>query len=144
MAEDGVGSWAEQRRRALAAHAAADRRRRAAETDEARQHVAAFVREAQERGLRPTRLTAVSYNGRTRYRTPILGWYLDPAREHAVDVAGNFYLLTVAAGLRARLTGVSPPPQPPKLVIGEGGPDGHSIPLPTLLRQRLDAGDTWS
>ncbi|MEE6259031.1 hypothetical protein [Plantactinospora sonchi] len=143
MVEDAAGGWAEQRRRAVAAHAAADQRRRAAETDEARQLVAAFVREAQERGLRPTRLTALAYNGRTRYRTALTGWYLDHSRIYAIGVAGDFYLLTVPAGLRARLTGVSPPPQPPKLIIGEGGPDGHSIPLPTLLRQRLDAGDNW-
>jgi len=143
MAEDGSGSWAEQRRRAVAAHAAADARRREAEVERARELIKEFVREALERGLRQTQLTATAYNGRTRYRTPLTGWYLDVAQIHAADTAGAFYVLTVPSSLRARLTGATPRPEPPKLVIGEGGPDGQSMPLPTLLRKRLDAGDGW-
>ncbi|WP_422770224.1 hypothetical protein ACN28C_26395 [Plantactinospora sp. WMMC1484] len=140
---DGSREWAEQRRRAIAAQAEADRRRRDAEQEEAGRLVASFAAQAAERGLRRTRLAALAYNGRTRYRTNLNGWYLDLARLHAVDAAGNFYLLTVPTSLRARLTGVTLRPQPAKLVVGEGGPDGQSIPLAALLRKRLDAGDRW-
>ncbi|MBE1488702.1 hypothetical protein [Plantactinospora soyae] len=143
MAEGGPEDWVEQRRRAVAAHAAADERRRDVETGQARQLVVSFLQEARERGLRQTPLTAIAYNGRSRYRTPLVGWYLDVALIHAVDGDGAFYVLTVPASLRARLTGATPHPSPPKLVIGEGGPDGQSMPLHTMLRRRLDAGDTW-
>ncbi|MFC6023028.1 hypothetical protein ACFP2T_43615 [Plantactinospora solaniradicis] len=143
MAEGGPEDWAEQRRRAVVAHAAADERRRNAETEQARQLVVSFLREARERGLRQTPLTAVAYNGRSRYRTPLTGWYLDVALIHAVDGGGAFYVLTVPASLRARLTGATPQPSSPKLVIGEGGPDGQSMPLHAMLRRRLEAGDTW-
>ncbi|MGI5215903.1 hypothetical protein [Plantactinospora sp. CA-290183] len=141
MADDGPGGWAEQRRRAVAAHAAADERRRAVEAEQARDLVARFAHEARERGLRQSRLSALAVNGRSRYRTRLSGWYLDAARMYAVDPDGAFYVLTVPTSLRARLAGAVPRPQPPKLIIGEGGPDGHSIPLATLLRKRLDAGD---
>ncbi|MEE6311648.1 hypothetical protein V1634_32965 [Plantactinospora veratri] len=143
MRHGGPGDWAEQRRQAITARAMADQRRRDAEHEEARLLVEAFAAAARERGLRRTRLTALGYDGRTRYRTNLTGWYLDLARIHAVDAAGNFYLLTVPTSLRARLTGATPQPQPPKLVVGEGGPDGQSMPLAALLRKRLDAGDRW-
>ncbi|MFY1669981.1 hypothetical protein ACN27G_08475 [Plantactinospora sp. WMMB334] len=143
MGQGGSGDWAEQRRQAIAARATADQRRRDAEREEARLLVESFAVTARARGLRQTGLTALAYNGRTRYRTRLTGWYLDLARLHAVDAAGNFYLLTVPTSLRARLTGVTLRPQPAKLVVGEGGPDGQSIPLATLLRKRLDAGDRW-
>ncbi|MGX7671888.1 hypothetical protein [Plantactinospora sp. DSM 117369] len=143
MRQDGSGDWAEQRRQAVAARALADQHRRDAEHEQARQLVAAFIAQARERGLRQTRLTALAYNGRTRYRTKLTGWYLDLARIHAVDDAGNFYLLTVPTSLRARFTGATVRPQSAKLVVGEGGPDGQSMPLAALLRKRLDAGDRW-
>jgi hypothetical protein len=56
---------------------------------------------------------------------------------------GSFYILSVPGGLRARFTGVTVPPSDPPLVVGAGGRDGESIPLPDLLRLRLDAGDDW-
>jgi hypothetical protein len=52
-------------------------------------------------------------------------------------------VLTVPASLRARVTGVVVQPQDPRLIVGEGGRDGESMPLAALLRQRLDAGDDW-
>ncbi|MEQ4303001.1 hypothetical protein ABNF97_16655 [Plantactinospora sp. B6F1] len=143
MRQDGAGDWAEQRRQAITARALADRRRRETEHEEARRLVAAFVAQARKRGLRQARLTALAYNGRTRYRTGLTGWYLDLARIHAVDDAGNYYLLMMPASVRARFTGATPRPQPPKLILGEGGPDGQSMPLAALLRKRLDAGDGW-
>ncbi|MEV1144941.1 hypothetical protein [Micromonospora sp. NPDC049799] len=137
--EDGL-EWREWRRRAVSAHAAADERRRAAEQAEAAKLVARFVAEAVRRGLPTTRLTARSYDGQSRYRTALRGWYVDRARSRAVDTDGRFHLLTVPGGLRARLFGADPQPSPPPLVVGAGGRDGESIPLEVLLARRLDGG----
>ncbi|MEV2241605.1 hypothetical protein [Micromonospora sp. NPDC049891] len=142
MTDDGQ-QWRERQRRAVRAHAAADDRQRAAEQAEAAELVARFAAEATRRGLRTERLTVVAYDGRTRYRTRLTGWYVDRARTRAVDPAGCFYLLTVPASLRSRLLGADPEPSPPPLVIGRGGRDGDSLPLATLLSLRLDAGDDW-
>lgn len=142
VADDDGADWREQRRRAVRAHAAADERRRAAEQAEAAELVAWFVAEATRRGLRPTRLVAGSYSGGGRYRTGLTGWYVDRARTRAVDVEGRFYLLTVPGGLRSRLFGATPAPRPAPLVVGEGGRDGDSVPLRTLLGRRLDEGET--
>jgi hypothetical protein len=134
----GGESWRERRDHAFARHAAEDRRRREAEAREARELLAEFVREAQQRGLPPSRLTARAYHGRASYRTGLRGWYLRADRSLAVGTDGELYLLAVPASLRARLTGATLQPQRPRLVVGEGGRDGESIPLRTLLRARLD------
>lgn len=122
--------------RAIAGHAAAARRRREQEADEARRLIADFVRRARERGLPAERLTARSYRG-ARYRTALRGWYLKADRSLAVGTDGELYLLTVPGGLRARLVGATVAPHEPRLVIGEGGKDGESIPLRTLLDRLL-------
>ena len=140
---DDDSSWVARRRRAVDAHAAALEQRRAAETERARRLVADFAREARERGLRVSRLTARGYGGRARYRTGLRGWYLRPDNSIAVGVDGSYYVLSVPDGLRARLTGAVVPPQDPRLIVGEGGRDGESMPLEALLRQRLAAGDDW-
>ncbi|GIM87693.1 hypothetical protein [Salinispora arenicola] len=137
--EDGL-DWHEQRRRAVAAHAAADELRRTVEQAEAAELVTAFVAEARRRGLPPERLVATAHNGRGRYRTRLWGWYVDRARRRAVDVDGRFHLLVVPGGLRARVFGANPQPSPAPLVVGAGGRDGESVPLRTLLTRRL--GDT--
>jgi hypothetical protein len=133
-------AWREQRQRAVKAHADAQREQKAAQTEQARQLVAWFVRAAGERGLAPTPLTAPTYRGRGRYRTKLHGWYLDPSRSLAVGTDGEFYVLAVPNSIRARLAGVDVQPQPPPLIVGEGGRDGDSIPLQRLLQQRLDSG----
>ncbi|MER7442059.1 hypothetical protein [Micromonospora avicenniae] len=138
--DDGL-AWAERQRRAARVHAEADARRRAAEHAQAAEIVAWFVAEARRRGLRPTPLTARSYDGRSSYRTRLTGWYVDRARTRAVDVDGRWHLLTVPGGLRARLLGAEPEPGPAPLIVGEGGRDGESIPLRTLLTRRLAEGD---
>jgi hypothetical protein len=141
VTDEGRPSWPERRRQAITGHAAAIERRRAAEAERARGLVAEFAREAHERGLRLTPLKARGYNGRTTYRTGLRGWYLRPDRSIAVGSDGEFYILTVAASFRARLTGAVVRPEEPRLVIGEGARDGESMPLEALLRQRLAAGD---
>jgi hypothetical protein len=61
----------------------------------------------------------------------------------AVGTDGGYYVLSVPASLRARITGVTIEPQDPRLIVGEGARDGESVPLKTLLQMRLDAGDKW-
>lgn len=138
-----MAEWREQRRRAVDAHAAAMERQRATEAAKARELVAAFARTAGERGLRAVPLRARGYSGRSTYRTRLRGWYLRPDRSIAVGEDGGYYVLAVPGGLRARLAGVVVAPQDPRLVVGEGGRDGESMPLDALLRQRLAAGDDW-
>jgi hypothetical protein len=130
-------NWREERERAIASHADAARRHREREAAEARRLIADFVQRAHERGLVAERLTARSYGGGGRYRTGLRGWYLKADRSLAVGTDGELYLLTVPGGLGARLTGVAVTPHEPRLVIGEGGRDGESIPLQTLLERRL-------
>lgn len=142
VTDDGL-EWRQRQRRAVRAHAAADARERAAEQAEAARLVARFAAEATRRGLRTSRLTATSYDGRGRYRTHLTGWYVDRARSRAVDREGRFYLLTVPASLRARLLGARPEPSAPPLIVGRGGRDGESLPLATLLGLRLEAGGDW-
>ncbi|GAB3141625.1 hypothetical protein GCM10027290_14670 [Micromonospora sonneratiae] len=143
MGVDERTAWRAAHRQAVELRAAAEERRRTEETERARKLVAWFTREAQQRGLRPTALTAVGYNGRTRYQTGLTGWYVDVAHSRAIDVTGDYYLLTVDGGLRARLLGATVRPQAPRLIVGEGGRDGQSVPLRDLLQRRLDAGDDW-
>ncbi|MEH0936290.1 hypothetical protein [Micromonospora psammae] len=143
MGADDGREWRERRREAVRAHAAADERQRAAEHAAAAELVAWFAAEATRRGLRTTRLVARGYDGRSRYRTRLTGWYVDRARTRAVDTEGRFHLLTVPPGLRARLFGVDPRPDLPPLIVGRGGRDGESIPLRDLLTRRLEAGDDW-
>lgn len=147
MGDDGPGeiyaARREQHRRAAAVHAAAEQQRRSAEAEQARRLIAEFVAEAGARGLPATPLTAAPYQGGPRYRTSLRGWYLRRDRSVAIGTDGEFYLLAVPAGLRARLLGARPQPDRPRLVIGQGGRDGESMPLSQLLRRRLDAGDDW-
>lgn len=130
--------WRRKRDDAVAKHAAAVARARAAETEQARALVADFVAQARAKGLKPQPLTAHAYNGRSRYRTDLTGWYVHPDRTLAIGVDGEFYVLGVPASLRSRLLGAQPRPQDPMLVIGRGAKDGESISLRELLHRRLD------
>ncbi len=137
------GEWRERRARAVTAHAEAENRRRAADTARARELVARFVAQATARNLRTVPLVALAYNGRTRYRTGLRGWYLKPDRSIAVTPAGEFYVLSVPPSVRARFTGATVRPADPPLIVGVGARDGESIALDALLRLRLEAGDDW-
>ena len=136
-------SWAAKRGDAAAEHAARLDRKRAAEADQATVLLQAFVRDARERGLPTVALKARALNGRTLYRTGLTGWYLRRNGTLAVDEHGDYYVLSTPTSLQARLRGATLTPSDPPLVVGAGGRDGESIPLPDLLRQRLDAGETW-
>lgn len=141
MAEQ--SDWRAQRDHAVAQHALAEQRRRAAETAQAMELVTRFAREAAARGLRTTALTAFAYDGGGRYRTNLRGWYVHRNRTLAITEDGRYYVLGVPSSLRARLLGAEVPPADPPLIVGRGARDGESMPLETLLQRRLDAGDDW-
>ncbi|WP_341483920.1 hypothetical protein [Dactylosporangium aurantiacum] len=131
--------WQSQRARAVAHHGAELDRRRAAEAAEASGLVERFVADARAAGLPTAPLRARSYNGRS-YRTPLRGWYLNSDRTIAVGDDGRYYSLLVPPSATGWLTGVTPQPQAPRLIVGEGARDGESLPLARLLQQRLEAG----
>jgi hypothetical protein len=135
------GSWQERRREAAALHAEALERQQRAETRQARELVAGFLRDVTARGIAPEPLAARSYDGRWRYRTPLRGWYLRRNQSVAIGTDGEFYVLTAPASLRARLTGVTPSPSDPPLVLGKGGRDGESIDLADALARVLAGSD---
>lgn len=135
-------AWRRQRDLAVTKHAAAEKAARDAQTSQARQLVAEFAQTARERGIKPARLVARAYNGRSRYRTNVVGWYVHPDRSLAVGVDGAFYVLGVPASMRSRLLGAHPAPQDPMLVIGRGAKDGESISLRDLLQRRLTAANS--
>lgn len=135
--------WHEQRRRAVAGHAAALELARATEAAQAADLLRTFVDRAAERGLQPTVLRARALDGRSTYRTRVRGWYLKANRSVAVGDDAAFYVLSVPSSLRARLTGATLAPSTPRLLIGAGGGDGETMPLAQLLQRRLDAGVNW-
>ena len=135
--------WQEQRRQAVAGHAAALEAGRAAEARQATALIDDFVHRAVERGLTPQILAARSFDGRSTYRTHVRGWYLKSNRSVAVGEDGEYYVLTVAPSLRARFAGADVAPSMPRLIVGAGGGDGETVPLAQLLDRRLDAGVTW-
>ena len=140
---DAAAGWHEQRRQAIAGHAAALEAGRAAEATEAAGLITEFVREATERGLAPTVLSARTFDGRSTYRTRIRGWYLKSNKSVAVGTDAGYYVLSVPSSLRARFTGADLHPSVPRLVVGAGGGDGETVPLAQLLRRRLDLGASW-
>ena len=139
--EDERAAWAEQRRQAVAGHAAAMDADRAAEAGRGAALIADFLRRAAELRLEPEELRARSFDGRATYRTGLRGWYLRKDRTIAVGADGGYYVLTVPASLRARFAGARVEPSPPRLIVGAGGGDGETVPLAQLLQRRLDAGN---
>lgn len=140
--DDGTGgSWQARRREAAAEHAQALARQQGSETAAARRLIEQFMRDVAERGPDPVPLAARSYGGRSRYRTPLHGWYLRRNETVAVGTDGEFYVLTVPGSLRSRLTGVEPVPSDPPLVLGKGARDGESIDLADALARVLAGGD---
>lgn len=143
MDADDRAAWDEQRRQAVAGHAAAFEAGRAAEAGQAGELLTAFVREATARGLPPVVLRARAFDGHATYRTRLRGWYLKANRSVAVGEDGLYYVLSVPTSLRARFTGADVSPTPPRLIVGAGGGDGETMPLERLLQRRLDAGAEW-
>ncbi len=134
--------WAERRDEAVAARTADLARREAAETEQAAAALREFVAAARESGPAPVPLRARSYDGRSRYRTKLRGWYLRRDETMAVAEDGSFYVLTVPGSFVARLRGATVAPARPRLVLGEGGRDGESMPLRTVLERLLEEQKT--
>jgi hypothetical protein len=139
MSGDGT-EWRDKRRDAADEHIAALERRKATETKQAAEHVAAFVRDARAHNLPTTRLRAGSLNGRTTYKTTVEGWYIKRNQTLAIGVDGGFYILSAQSSLTAWFTGVVVRPSDPPLIVGAGGRDGESMPIAELLALRLEAG----
>jgi hypothetical protein len=118
-------------------------RAREVESAKARVLIEQFARDALAAGIAPERLTARAYNGSTRYKTQVTGWYLKRDRSLGVSTDGVFYVLSTAGGLAARLSGVTIEPGEPMLELGRGARDGESMPLTDALANRLAAGNDW-
>lgn len=112
-------------------------RRQRRESEQASALLADFVDQAQQQGIAPVTLHARSYNGRSRYRTKVLGWYLKMNESLAVDTAANFYILTVDSSVRNRIMGAEITPSAPPLVLGKGGRDGESLDLAEAIDRIL-------
>ncbi|WP_228373359.1 hypothetical protein [Demequina gelatinilytica] len=123
--------------------AAALERRRQAESRAAAGLIEAFVRDAEAAGLAPETLTARTYDGRSRIRTHVTGWYLKRDRSVGVGTDGSFYVLSTPGGLMERLRGATLAPADPPLELGRGARDGESLPLQEALDKRLAGGDSW-
>ena len=131
----------EQRRAERAAqadyHVAAQQRREAAESVKAQVFVDRFVERATAAGLPTEELTAAPWNGRGRYRTGVIGWYLRRDQSNGVSVDGQFYVLVVAPQRLGRWRKVAISPTPPPLQPGLGAGDGETASLADLLELRL-------
>jgi hypothetical protein len=134
---DAAAAWREQQRATAAAHEEMLLARQRAESAAAREQITQFLRKVQRFGPQPVELRAHSYDGGSRYKTPLTGWYLRIDETIAIDTAGNFYVLTVPGSLSARFKGVTPVPSEPTLVLGAGGKDGESIDLSAALARLL-------
>lgn len=126
-----------ERQEAAAAHADALSRRQAAESARARDMLAELVRRASADGPAPVPLRARSFDGRHRYRTQLVGWYLRQDESLAVSTSGDFYVLRAPATLAARWRGVELAPTDPPLVLGAGGKDGESLDLHVAIARVL-------
>jgi hypothetical protein len=132
------GAWAARRREAAAAKAQAMDQAAAAEHAQAHTLLVEFVAALQAAGVPPEPLQAVAYDGHTRVRTDVTGWYLRANRSVGVDADANYYVLQVPGGPFARWRRAALSPSPPPMVVGKGGRDGESVDLPELLATRLE------
>ena len=133
-------SWRERRTHDAAGQVRRLAERQAAESAQARVLIAGFLEAAANARLEPEPLFARGYGNRGRYRTELVGWYLRVNESAGIDTEGNFYVLTVPGGLRARLVGSTPEASPPPLILGKGGRDGESIDLKEALEGVLNRG----
>lgn len=136
-------SWSQQRGDAALLKAEALARKEAGESRRAAVLIDQFVADAVAAGITPEVLTALSYDGATRYRTGVTGWYLKHNRSVGVDRSGRFYVLTAPPRFMSRFTGTTVTPSPPPLELGKGGRDGESMPMATALAKRLAGGNHW-
>lgn len=132
------GDWSAKAKQNADYHVEAQRRAKEQEAVRGRELIAAFVVAARERGLPERDLTVRPYKGGGRYRTGLRGWYLLPDQSIGVDAEANFYVLSAPPSLAARIRGMTLPPTPAPMRVGER--DGESMNLGDLLTKRLGAG----
>jgi hypothetical protein len=137
VTDEKAARWREERRAAAAMHGELLASRQRAESAQAQELIDAFLRKALKFGPSPAPLSARSYDGRTHYKTPLVGWYLRRDETVAIDTDGKFYVLTMPSSLAARFRGVRPEPSAPPLVIGAGGKDGESVDMSEALARVL-------
>ncbi len=133
MTTSDAAQWRAQRAEQAHAHAEALRRRQQAESAQASALIAEFVAEARTLGPEPEPLRARTYDGRARYRTPLVGWYLRVDESVAIDTDGRFFVLRAPTSVKGMLRGVTPEASDPPLVLGAGGKDGESLDLVEAL-----------
>lgn len=135
---DAHATWREQKSQ-NALHLAQElERRQQRESDRASAMLAEFVKAANQKGIAPVQLQARGYNGTTRYKTNVLGWYLKSNESVAVDITGKFYILSVEGGFLARFKGAALTPSAPPLVLGLGGRDGESLDMSEAIYKILN------
>ncbi len=135
---DSPPSWREQKS-LNARHLAEElERRQKRESEQAAAMLREFVAQATAKRIEPVRLYARGYNGSTRYKTNVVGWYLKQNESVAVDTDANFYVLSVQGGLVARFTGTTVAPSDPPLVLGLGGRDGESLDMKEAIDRILN------
>jgi hypothetical protein len=137
VTDEKAAAWREERRAAAQAHGELLANRQRAESAQAQEQIDAFLRRALTFGPTPGPLMARSYDGRSHYKTPLVGWYLRRDETVAIDTDGKFYVLTTPSSLAARFRGVTPEPSAPPLVIGAGGKDGESLDMSEALARVL-------
>lgn len=123
----------------VAEHRAAHDRRRSRESEQAQALLDRFVDEALRRELPTEELTARPWNGRGRYHTGVVGWYLRSDRSIGVGADRAYYVLTVPPRRFGRWRPLAVTPTAPPLQVGEGARDGESIALAALLQMRLES-----
>lgn len=133
-----VPSWREQKTINARHQAEELARRQRKESEAAHELLVDFVAQAKDRGLEPVQLWARSYNGSSRYKTKVRGWYLKRNESVAVDTEANFYVLSVQGSLAARFVGAPITPSDPPLVLGLGGRDGESLDLTEAIDRILN------
>jgi len=99
--------------------------------------LAEFLPVIVEHGPAPEPLRVQGYGGKLDARTKLQGWYLRINKTAALGVDGRFYILIAPLTLADKMTGVTPKPTRPPMVLGEGGRDGESIDLPVALERLL-------
>lgn len=135
---DSAASWRDQKTLNAQHQAEELARRQRKESQAAHELLVEFVRTATAQGLAPVQLFARSYNGASRYKTNVMGWYLKRNEAVAVDVDANFYVLSVQGSFIQRFTGATIAPSDPPLVLGLGGRDGESLDLTEAIDRVLN------
>lgn len=133
--------WASARSAAAAEHQARLEARQESERRQAQHLIDAFTAAAAREGLPPEPLRVQGYRASVSARTPLRGWYLRKDRKAGIDTDGRYYLLVLPLTFTERISGVTPAPAPPPLVLGAGGRDGDSVTLAAALERLLPG---WS